>query len=677
MAKKQVWTLLILLVAAYFRLHMLDEVPPGLTHDEADHGLDAWEVVNGTRPIYFTVGYGREPLYDYATAGLMAFLGPTFLAGRLASAYFSLLMIAGTIAWVRAGFGRRVAILTAAGLAIGFWPVMTGRQVLRSITLPTILVLGFILYWRAIVILPGTQKAANRSYRRLWHNPGANFLASGLLLGLTFYTYFSSRLMWLIYPAAFLFLAISHPRRFRALRRGAILHLLTAAAIALPLFLFLLKNPQVEGRITELAEPIRLAAGGDVDPLLDNVASGLGMIPFSGDGHWRYNIPGRPLLSPLMMPLFLAGLAIALWKVARFLRKRIPVDEAQAAFVALTWLIMGLSPALVTGVDLSTPRVIGLQPVLFLFPALTLTNLVGAIKLPRLVWRIILTILFAVLAVQTQSAYFQVWANEPEVRVQYEAALVTTLDFLNAGAYEAVAISTTTPNRFHSPAIAALRIDNTGLNLRWFDGRTSLLLPQDPASNLVFSGFAPLNPYLQPYLEGRLLGEVPSRETDLDRPLILYEIDGPALTRRWQSNSTSTYGGLIGPDQPVQFGRVAELLGYDLQTPQVPPGGEVRLATFWRVNAPVDDAVLFSQIIGQDGLPMAQTDRLDAPSFYWVPGDAFVQLHQIQLSPSTKPGDYGLLIGMYTSHDTQRIPIMVNGNPVSDHIRLPPLRVRS
>ena len=118
MPKRYTWLILILLAAASLRLVGLSEIPPGLTHDEADHGLDAWGVVNGIRPVYFTVGYGREPFFDYATAGLMAFLGPSYMAGRLTAVYLSLILIAGTYAWSRRAFGNTTALLTAAGLAV-------------------------------------------------------------------------------------------------------------------------------------------------------------------------------------------------------------------------------------------------------------------------------------------------------------------------------------------------------------------------------------------------------------------------------------------------------------------------------------------------------------------------------------------------------------------------------
>ena len=145
------WILLILLMAAAFRLVDLPSIPPGMTHDEADHGLTAWEIVNGDRALYFTVGYGREPLYDYATALLMAGTGPTILAARVASAYFSLLMIAAVYAWARRAFGAPVALLAAAGLAVGFWPVMAGRQALRSIALPAVFAGAVLVFWRGLL----------------------------------------------------------------------------------------------------------------------------------------------------------------------------------------------------------------------------------------------------------------------------------------------------------------------------------------------------------------------------------------------------------------------------------------------------------------------------------------------------------------------------------------------
>src|SRR5512147_1818896 len=82
------------LLAVFLRVWQMDRLPPGLTHDEAGHGQDAISIVQGARPLYQTVGYGREPLYDYAVALAMAALGRTdYLVLRWVSALFGLLML--------------------------------------------------------------------------------------------------------------------------------------------------------------------------------------------------------------------------------------------------------------------------------------------------------------------------------------------------------------------------------------------------------------------------------------------------------------------------------------------------------------------------------------------------------------------------------------------------------
>ncbi|KPK03224.1 MAG: hypothetical protein AMJ56_19620 [Anaerolineae bacterium SG8_19] len=286
MPKRYTWLILILLAAASLRLVGLSEIPPGLTHDEADHGLDAWGVVNGIRPVYFTVGYGREPFFDYATAGLMAFLGPTYLAGRLTAVYLSLILIAGTYVWSRRAFGNTTALLTAAGLAVSFWAVLTGRQALRSIALPAIFVLAVYFYWRA------AEKSKSPSFNQeeqeypafpFFYKPVAYYLVAGILLGLTFYTYIPARVIWLLFPALLLFLALFDRNRFQGIWAGTLLTLLVAGILALPLILYLTGNPSAEVRLAELMAPLNSAAAGDLQPLLENVTQSSLVLAFRGD----------------------------------------------------------------------------------------------------------------------------------------------------------------------------------------------------------------------------------------------------------------------------------------------------------------------------------------------------------------------------------------------------------
>jgi hypothetical protein len=676
------WMVIVLLAAATLRLVGLSAAPPGMTHDEADHGITAWSIVNGTRDLYFTVGYGREPLYDYATAAVMAGTGPTILAARLTSVYFSLLLIAAMYAWTRRAFGVRVALLTAAGLAVSFWPVMAGRQALRSITLPALFTLAVLFFWQSLA------SSRRRRYSRVHTTSSSRsiyFLASiaGVLLGFSVYTYIPARVMWLIFPllAAYWWLAerVSlrdwPDRSTKSPFALLALALLVAALIALPLASYLATNSGLEVRIDELSEPLRIAVAGNFDPLLTNMFGSLRLFTFMGDPTWRYNLPGKPFLGPLMGLLFYAGLFLALILTASGLKNRSsswnpgfknPNDLSHpGAFLALVWLVLGFAPVLITGPELSVTQAIGAMPVVYLFPALAMV--VGCDGLvhwysirrkgssamePKRVALLAAVVLFSAIGLLTARDYFARWANAPEVRVQYEATMVTALEYLDDLSGGTAAISTITPGPYHSPAVAQLTVHNPAVALRWFDGRESLLLPGDSSAMLVLPGFTPLPEALEPYLAGLdLSDELPLRSNDFDRPVRIYAVDGPALA----SSALSTMSqNAVGTDLPVAFGEHIELLGYDLLFNEARPGESITLVTAWRLLQPLPEAMLFVHLM-ETPEPLAQPDSLGAPGELWAAGDVLLQLHKLNLPPDLAAGNYPLAVGVYTQNDGRRL----------------------
>lgn len=637
-ARQTGWMLLIILAAVALRLYDLPGTPPGLTHDEADHGITAWGIVNGVRDIYFTVGYGREPLFDYSTAMLMKFLGPTYLAARLTAVFFGLVIIAGTAAWVRQAFNAGIALMTAAGIAVGFWAVMTSRQSLRSVALPALFTIAFYFFWRAL--------AAQRQLGADPHSPsrlasGRHFLMAGLLLGLTFYTYIPSRIMWAVFPAILGYLALIDKPLFRRMWAGTAGMLLLAALVGSPLFYYLFKHPAAETRIGQLSAPLSAAAGGDFGPLLTNSWASLKLFTITGDSFWRYNIPDRPFLGPLMGICFYIGIAASVWGMWSP-RNRQQTGAAYAA--ALFWLTAGFAPTLVTGPALSTTQAIGMQPVLYLFPALGLAAIhqVASSSRLRQLFQIGLLLLFTGTAFITARDYFIRWAKAPEVRVQYESSMAAAMAFINEQGLKDVAISTITPGRFHTPAIAQMIIRDTSVLPRYFDGRHSLSLPSAEDSYLVVPGFASLSPFLDPYLGSAVLVDtIPLPETDLDRPLNIYRLSGPRLAAEWQAQ----FRGALNP-HAVTFGGSAQFLGYTLSAAAAAPGDSVNVATLWRVQAPLADAILFTHVQGAGGAPIAQADRLDVPGESWQPGDLFIQLHQLTIPADTAGGEYPIAVGL-------------------------------
>ncbi len=650
------WPLLILLLAAVLRFHDLANIPPGLTHDEADHGLTAWQIVTGNlREIYFTIGYGREPLYDYIVAAVMAFLGPSILAGRLVSVFASLIMIAAMMAWVKHAFGRSTALMTGAGLAVGFWPLMSGRQALRSILLPALFVLAVLLFWLALKNVVAAHSSRTGEGSSFWHrfHELLPFATAGILLGLTFYTYIPARALWIIFPALLLFWFVRERNFIQPMWWRIAIMLLVMIAVAAPLLVYLGRNPSAEARIDQLAEPLYLAQQGDWSVVAGQSLASMRLFFVEGDPAWRYNIAGRPFLTPVFAVLFLLGIAQTIgWLFTG--KDSSSKLLGSVSFLALAWLVVGFVPVLITGPALSMTQAIAVQPLIYLFPAVALAaggKLLAArtAGVPRFIYIGGVVLLYAALALFTWRDYFQIWANNPEVRVQYETTLATAIDYLNTDGRGEIAISTITPGRYHSPALAEMTLTNRDVTLRWFDGRGSLLLPRTETAMVVVPGFTPLPPLLFEYFAtAELIEDMPLRETDHDRPLRIYEASRADMVDDWRSRLT--------PAQ-ARFGDTITLTGFDLQSQEVKPGEQVSLITQWQALQPLEEAVLFTHLLGPDGVPLAQNDRLDVPGYSWTTGDSFLQLHQFTLPDDLDPGSYSLAVGLYSLTDGRRIPL--------------------
>jgi 4-amino-4-deoxy-L-arabinose transferase-like glycosyltransferase len=667
--------LLILLVAALLRLWQLDSVPPGLTHDEANNVYDAAAVLDGVRPAYFPVAQGKEPLYPYSAALLMAVLGPSAWVMRLTSALWGLALVVLGYAWVRRAFGPVIALLTAAWLAVSFWPVTTSRMGLRAITLPVLFTAAVYFLWRGGDKWTNGQmnKSASRRKSVLF------YILAGLALGGSLYTYLAARLMLLVLGVFFVYL-LSH----RKVAWGILLSLIVAALVAAPLLLYLDAHPSAEIRIGQLDRPLRELLEGKPGLLLDRAGSTLLMFSFRGDTFIPYNLPGKPLLDPLTSLLFYAGLALALW------RWRQP-----AYTLALLWLVVGFGPALATGVQAANLRAIAAQPIVYLFPALSLHATGHAIH-ARLrharhspVLRLSAFVLLTAIAALTYRDYFIRWSDDRDVRVHCHVDLIAIARYARQHPDQTFVVSALYPGQYHDPRVVQAELEGDDQHLRWMDGRGAIVLPANdgmavlPAAERIIAFIVPASVPLDPALQAILAPDLQHVERVTVRP---DDFNPTFDVYHWQGRATPVH-------RPVaQVGVRLRLLKADLLTTPARPGDSVELVTTWHIDTPLPadrEAVLFTQVLDAQGNVVAQQDRLDAPSWNWHPGDQFIQLHRLSLPADLPPGDYRLITGLYTVPDrvdavlaghepdpaTPRLPILKDGTPIRDYIELPPLEV--
>ena len=687
------WALLalILCLATVLRVWRLDSVPPGLTHDEASNGHDAAAALRGIRPIYFTVGYGHEPLYPYSVAPVMALLGATDRALRLTTVGWGLVLILLTYGFTRRLFGSLPALLTAAWMATSFWCVMTSRVGLRAITLAATFTASAYCFWRAL-----PSPAADTSVpRRRW----VWWVLAGAFLGVSIYTYMASRAMPAIYP---LFLAYALVLRLSGTQlpgspelpsgitdvRGIIVLLLAAALVAAPLVHFLITHPEAEQRVGQLSVPFRQAARGDFSGLWRRISRSLPMFTFEGDPLWLYNIPGRPLLDVVSGALFYAGILVCLWRWR----------DPRYAFLLL-WLIVGAAPALATGPDATVLRSIAVQPAVFIIAALALTTILRFVhrqagRWGRFVGVASVLVLMVGAGLRTAHDYFDVWGEHRDVRVAYHHTLVQETRYLDAQTEGGtVAFSSIYPDRFHDPYTVELTLRRDDLAMRWFDGRSALIFPAGGESRVIIPTIAPLDEALESLFEGYAthVHTENLRPDDVIPRFDVYRFDAAgamaALLPTVKDNPVywspsdwfSTEEPLAAYEPlalPVNFGDVIELIGYDLRTPIIGSDRTVELLTVWQIRAPfTPEAIIFTHLLDHGGHVAGQVDQLDVPSWHWQPGDAFVQLHRFPVDADAALDLYHLETGIYTRGDQARLPVLVNGAAVDDRVLLSPVEV--
>ena len=468
----------ILAMAALFRFYQLASIPPGFTHDEAGHGHDAIAIMHGARPLYETVGYGREPLYDYVVAMAMPFLGENYLTLRIVSALSGLFLIVVMHFWVRRAFDVPTAIATSAFLATSFWATMVSRQALRSALLPLLFTAAIFFMWQAV-----RPYAKPQPLQRRWPviSRLLSYVLAGLCLGLSLMTYMAARVLPIVFVLFWLYLFIFHRKVWRDNWFGVFFIIGLGLLIAWPMFNYIASTPGAEQRLSQLSGPIDQLFAGNPQELLGNIFGALGMFMFYGDNLWLYNIPGRALLGLILGPLALVGLIIA---IVRFKR----MEYALAIF----WLAAGIFPSLITGVVASNLRSIAALPVVYLFVAIGLVEIMRSLE--RLIeshtLRTIPLVLLAVgVTLFSWNAYFDQWAPARDVRVAYNTTLFEVAQELDRASDlpTDVAISSIYPNRFHDPYAMQLTLRRKDMPLRWFTGsfvdmngvpHASLLFPQ-------------------------------------------------------------------------------------------------------------------------------------------------------------------------------------------------------
>jgi 4-amino-4-deoxy-L-arabinose transferase-like glycosyltransferase len=345
----------IFIIAAFLRLWMIADLPPGLFHDEAAEGVDAVHILSsGARPAFLPANNGREPAFAYFVAIVFSIIGPGALGLRLAAALLGLATVPLAYTMARRLFGPTIGMLAALFLAISPWHIHLSRLGVRPVALPLLEALAFFLLWKAY-----------QSGRLLW------WFLSGVVFGATLYTYMPARLLL---GLVLLPMGVTIWRRQGGWRRwllGPVVLVVALLVSALPLATYFYQHPEdfIE-RAHQVSFMNAVRAGADpMQTSLDHLQATLGMFLFQGDTNPRHNLPGKPIFDPFLGLLAVTGLGLSLIRIKHL-----------EYLVLVGWLIIALIPAIVSDSAPHFLRAAGLLPTLMVLPAIGLSRIWAMIQ---------------------------------------------------------------------------------------------------------------------------------------------------------------------------------------------------------------------------------------------------------------------------------------------------------
>lgn len=632
--------LVILLVALFLRVYELGHIPPGLHYDEAANVILAADIAEGkSHPIFIEAYTGKEVLFFYLAGAFMRLLGASALSLRLTSALIGVLTVLITYQLAREMFAhqgaedsRWLALFSAALLATSYWHITLSRYGFRAISQPLLQALTLWCLWRGL-------RRGSRSWLAL----------SGLFFGATAYTYLASRVFPVTLLLVFLGLLVFGRSNLKQRLFQITVFAVPAIIVFAPLGFYFLTHPQafsVRMSQVSLFNP-QLNQGDVLGTFWRAARLAFGMISLHGEPLWRFNLSGKPVFSWPLSLFLLLGLALSLIKLVR----RRTALERTFHFLLLVWLPVMLLPSILAVKEVpSALRSVGLIPLLFFLPAqglwLATRWLAGII--PRTVSRAALSVAALILllglsTLATFQDYFVFWAKAAPVYYDNDGDLVDAARYLNQldTADKEIFVSSI---HYRHPTIAFLA--HSYDSIKWLVGRETIVFPKgtDKKALYVFPHSARLDETL---LEDFFSSSTPIRETlgpDGEPAFTAYLFDPEQLPE-------------ISPPNPmsINLGNTLEFLGYDVSriTYHV-----LRITFYWRVLQPADrdDYSVFVHLVDQWGFRWGEVGFFDYPSAQWSPGDVIVNRKEINVEPGAPPGEYQVLVGVYSASLDSRLP---------------------
>jgi 4-amino-4-deoxy-L-arabinose transferase-like glycosyltransferase len=492
-----IFLLIILAIAAFFRLWQITSLPGGLFPDEAANGLDIVNYIfQGHHSPFFERGLGREALFFYLQAISVALFGIGVWQLHLVSALIGILTVLATWFLAKQLFNERVAFFTSFFFATSTWHTTLSRTGFRAILVPLLATLFFYFVYL-------TFKENSDRKRVLFA------ILAGLSLGLGFYTYISFRAIIAIIGLLAIIIVVINREIFKKIWREIVIGLVSMLIIITPLVIYFINHPwYFLGRAgcVSIFNP-DLNQGDILGTFFEVLKKTFWMFFTEGDLNWRHNVSGFSMLNPLVSPLFAFGFLYSLLIIFQKFIKINPVRKAGASDSTLSqnketglysspaqgtgfsngvniflgkltedyfkylflviWFLGMLVPKIFSAQEIPHGlRAIGAMPAVFFFPGIILELFWQKVILKfnhNFIFGGILAIILALSLLYDGYLYFGISAHSPDFYYAYRSDLTVVSNYLNERNFKEKtylvldAYSVQTPEfltaRYHQPYI--------------------------------------------------------------------------------------------------------------------------------------------------------------------------------------------------------------------------------
>lgn len=380
--------------AVFSRYYSLENAPPGLFYDEAYNVFDSIKSSSLDEYKLFYKGTGgREGLHVFLIGKTLDVINPEtteekIFVARFVGATIGILTILGVFFLARLLFSSSdkaslIASLAMVIVATSFWHLNFSRIVFRGILSP------FIQVCTLVFLLLSFQ------HRKIIYG-----VIASILFGLGLYTYIAYPPFGLVILYAFFYYFkksdISAKRSF----------LLMGLFFVIPLIMGI---PLIESHSFSRVKDLHYFREENsiiliIVRFLHNITASIYMLFVYGDNHWRHNISGMPLLTPLAM----VGTLMAM-----FVKPQNNNEFYSRLKFLIIWYVASVIPMIMTngGAPHALRAINGVIPV-SIFAAYGLYK--GILRYYKL--RAVLSFLIVSQMLLTYYLYFDFWANHEDTK---------------------------------------------------------------------------------------------------------------------------------------------------------------------------------------------------------------------------------------------------------------------